>query len=456
MIGGVAGGAIAIAILVFFAWWMRRRIVKRRSSLLTPLSLEVPSNEYEKRPYVIKPGSIGPTPRSEKLKAVVGDKMNDFRGRMHALAAPVTRDRGNPQYTQAVSSHSRVNSLSVVAQEPSITTRDRFFDWWARVRANTSFNWRILKNGKDAAGVQRDPLPKERKPNAAANSGAQPDFLTLLGMDDRELDREALRRRMSGGRASGSTGSLGNLLGPLNFMGSHTLDDPFSDLHSIYSSSKPAPLVVNQAGNPFGDAYALREPPATTLKTATYVGDMRRSHGRFASEVALPPPLPPPPRVPSTIYGSSNSDDGRRESLVSVESFATRRTRFRSDPFDLERPELLARARAAALRSPAGSSMNVHIGSDTDSKRGSVESPAGAHMRSESFTSKYSSKYSSGLSFDEWSDPGPDVGPASTDGPEARESPTQGWRDRQEREAAAKKTAVRGSVRSGDSVGKAF
>lgn len=46
---------------------------------------------------------------------------------------------------------------------------------------------------------------------------------------------------------------------------------------------------------------------------------------------------------------------------------------------------------------------------------GNVRKPVGAHVRAESFTSKYSSGVS-GTSLRGWADPGPDVGPGAKGG----------------------------------------
>jgi hypothetical protein len=297
-----------------------------------------------------------------------------------------------------------------------------------------------LGNSSIGRGIGNNDIGNYSSSAEKRDMSAQPDFLTLLNMDERELDREAQRRRASLSRRNGSAGSTDQFLGRLNL--SFGSDDPFSDANALaHTSAKPAPLVVSQGNNPFSDANAIREP-----KPSTYIADIRRSRGQSVSNNSTAG------RQPSTMY--------RRESAGSVSDFADRRNKFRSDPFDLERPELLAGARAA--KNSITSSMGATAGSDSRSSRvsggvgtGGIRKPAGAHTRTDSFTSKYSS----GVSMGDWSDPGPDVGPAASrfDGPEQRPSPTQGWRDRLEREAAAKGDVGRSnSVGSGKSVGKAM
>ncbi|KAK3941192.1 hypothetical protein QBC46DRAFT_259209 [Diplogelasinospora grovesii] len=432
--GGVIGGVVAISVVAFFVWWWRRRVLKkRRSTLLTPLDLDPRlGRRDEKGEYVINRGSIGPTPMSEKLKAAVGYNMKKVRGRLSRIVtrsnagsqSNVNLDRGNSQFMEPAvsdSTHSRANSSALLSGGGAkvTSTKDRFVDWWTRLTADMKFNWRLREkdNNFDNVPTQTRNITNEKM--GAAMSSGQPDFLTLLSMDDRELDQEAQRRRASISRRNGgSAGSAEHFLGGLSL---NLGENPFSDVNALpHTSAKPPPLVVSQPNNPFSDANAIRDPPPPAMPRGNYVADIRRSRGQSDSNTRG--------RQPSTIYA--------RDSVASVESFGTRRNKFRSDPFDLERPELLGNNKNSITSSTAGTAGSSGSGSR-------VSRPAGAHMRSESFTSKYSS----GISLGDWSDPGPDVGPAAGAAaaaarwPEPRESPTQGWRDRLERGAAANANA---------------
>lgn len=453
--GGVIGGVVALSIAAFVIWWWRRRVIKkRRSTLLTPL--DAANYRDEKGAYVINRGSIGPTPMGEKFRAALGYNAKKIRGRMSRLvtkkgsAPSVNLDRGNSQFMDPANSHSRATSAGTI-NGPEVTTKDRFVDWWSRLTADMNFNWRTRDNAPSGNMSSTRGIGNSSGSGNYNSEGekrdfsAQPDFLTLLNMDERELDREAQRRRASLSRKNGSAGSTDQFLGRLNL--SFGADDPFSDANALaHTSAQPAPLVVSQGNNPFSDANAIREP-----KPSTYVAEMRRSRGQSVSNGTAANNG----RQPSTVY-----QQGQRMSGGSVNDFAGRRNKFRSDPFDLERPELLAGARAA--KNSITSSTAGTAGSESRGSRisggvgtGEIRRPAGAHTRSESFTSKYSS----GVSMGDWSDPGPDVGPAATkwDGPEPRASPTQGWRDRLEREAASKGNVGRNnSVGSQRSVGKAM
>lgn len=464
--GGVIGGVLLISMVAFFGWWWRRRVAKkRRSTLLTPLTIDNALGPDEKGAYVINRGSIGPTPRAERFKAALGYNMRKINGSISRIVTrggsrgsanpSVDMNRGNSQFMEpaATDSNIRPGSSAATGRSPGVTARDRFMDWWTRLTADISFNWR-LKNRKNPNSDDLFGSPRgmnEKQAGGSGPPGTTPDFLTLLGMDDRELDREAQRRRMSpsrqrGGSASSSDRFLGGL--NLNFGGSSGSDDPFSDANAIaHISAKPAPLVVSQTDNPFSDANAIPAVP----KPGTYVAEMRRSRGQSVGGG----------RPPSSAVGAGAGAGagGYRESGASVESFSTRRNKFRSDPFDLERPELLGRGGAGgggSMSSSAGATVGSSSRISGGVGTGDVRRPAGAHTRADSFTSKYSS----GISMGDWSDPGPDVGPAAArgggwEGPEQRESPTQGWRTRLERESLAKR-GRRTSGGSQGSVGKAM
>lgn len=437
--GGVIGGVVAISLFAFFIWWWRRRrLRKRRSTLLTPLDLVSSFDRDEKGGYVITRGSIGPTPVTEKVRAALGSNFKKIRGHIRNRTAPsVNLDRGTSQFIDPASTRSRANS-GIIGVEP--TAKDRFRGWW------TGLGMKSTRRGNSI---------QERSPGAAqekkAGLGAQPDFLTLLNMDDRELDREAQRRRASISRLNGSASSTDNFLGGLDL--SFGSDNPFSDANAIaHTSAKPAPLAVNQnsAANPFSDTNAIRDPSPPMPKPTTYVANIRRS--RSNSTVAG--------RQPSTVYNYNN-----RESIGSLRSMATattanQRNKFRSDPFDLERPELLGGAATTTTKTttnlPRINSIST-TNSSTAATAGSTQTPdprppGRARTRADSFTSRYSkySKYSSGVSdgdaaasMGDWSDPGPDVGPAATAGqwvvPDGNGSAVQGWRERlaRERDAAA-------------------
>lgn len=442
---------------------------------MTPLSVDPTYGPGgEKAGYNIDRGSIGPTPRTEKLRAALGANLSKLRGRFSQMTTrsgastpSVNMNRGNSQFMEPVSTHSRQNSSVLPGAPDNLTAKDRFMDWWSHLTADIGFKWKM--RNPQSINSSNDPFSSRGMSEKKAPLANKPDFLTLLNMDDGELDREAQRRRASRMKGSGSSAEhfLGGL--SLNFG-----DDPFSDSNAIaHQSAKPAPLAVSQGNNPFSDANAI--PGPVVPKPSTYVADIRRSRGQ---SVSGPPPNSTDPRRSrgKSISGarppSNTAGFGMygRESTASVDSFATRRNKFRSDPFDLERPELLSRPNVPSSNvSTAGSSaprFSDFDGSNSNSSSSrfsngvgtspaaAVRKPVPTHSRRES----YSSKYSSGVSMGDWSDPGPDVGPAANRWDSStRSSPTEGWRDEEEQAQSARTgTARRQSQGSQRSVGKAL
>lgn len=461
--GGVIGGVVAVSILAFFIWWWRRRLLrKRRSTLLTPLDIVPSFDRDEKGGYVITRGSIGPTPMTEKVKAALGQNFRKIRGHIRNKTAPsVNLDRGPSQFIDPASAPSRMNSVS---RGGEATAKDSLKGWWSRVMGGMSFNWRARNNKAEADSGMNARGLQEKKTGV----GSQPDFLTLLNMDNRELDREAQRRRASLSRINGSGSSTDRFLGGLDLNFSSASDNPFSDANAIaHTSAKPAPLAVgnnNTSTNPFSDANAIPGPSlpsssATTAgipKPATYISTIRRSRGQSVGGASTV-------RQPSTAYYT-------RDSVGSVATVTTtnQRNKFRSDPFDLERPELLLSGGPAGMRkSSVTSSTAGTAGSITEvNPNPEPRRPMGAMTRAtraESFTSKYSSGISV-ASLGDWSDPGPDVGPGASGGSgvgDKRVSPMQAWRERVEREQQAGSGNGNGSGRrtsggSQGSVGKAM
>lgn len=586
--GGVVGGIAIMALVGFLLWfWRKRAMRRRRSTLLTPLGAETGGNRFgrggdisrgqldEKGAYIIDRGSLGPTPRAEKLRAGLAYRFQALQGRMSRFmgsggaavggfsrsggssgAPSVNLNRGNSQFMDPLPTHSRNSSGNTSGgggvgmgmggggggaggggggagarnsgprnvggglglrgtEEPTI--RDRLVDWWGGVagsvggvfgRAKGVAPWRNRgsADSDDLFGPRETPNltlargfgggsppmasvknnnnnnPAKRAPPAANAKPGQPDFLTLLGMDDGQLDREAARRRNersgNGGGGGGGRGPTGKKGSTDHFLGGLGLglsfDDPFSDSNAIgggragdHDSAKPSPLVVSRGDNPFSDRNAIggRPPAAAVLKPSTYVADVRRSRGRSVDDKAPPGAAMQPGRAASVRPGSGPFAGGppraggaiangraaaqaamlERESVASVDSFATRRNKFRSDPFDLERPELLASRSAKVTSSNLSTAGSSQPRESVGTGLSGVRRPGPARQRGDSF----SSKYSSGVSLGDWSDPGPDVGPAATrwgsgsSGSRQGESPTTPWRpsaggggaDQQRREA---------------------
>ncbi|KAI0453927.1 hypothetical protein F5B21DRAFT_265502 [Xylaria acuta] len=402
--GGVIGGLALISIIAFLLWFWRKRLMKkRRSTLLTPLSTGQANGRGEKGPYIISRNSLGPTTIPEKVRAVVGYNYHRLRGRVNSLVTrspkpSVDLNRGNSQFGLPGTPASRSAPRAGVSTDDATTTKGRFLDWWGRLTEDGNLNWK-LRNDPKGGRPNNDTYTSMSKVAQPRKKGSQPDFLTLLSMDE-EQQRGADNNTAAGNSNPRRSQSLGNdhFLGGLGL--NFDIENPFSDSNAMsHDSAKVKPLAVlgPEASNPFSDANALPAParPANTSNAgglATYVQNIRRSRGYSVSAANTRPPSST--RMPS-MY---------RESRVSVETSDTRRNKFRSDPFDLDRPELFAQSPESG---PGPSTRSGYGGSN---ERVALPVPRVAHARNESFTSKYSSGVSS---MGEWSDPGPDVGPAA-------------------------------------------
>lgn len=433
-----------IGLIAFFIWFWRRRILrKRRSTLLTPLSADPSFGAAlgEKRgPYAMARGSLGLTPRSNKVKDSLRSQLDRVRGRFdtikrsgsirsnasHTSGRSVDMNRGNSQFMDTspmMNGRKGSNASAMPTSRPDdMSIKERVMDIWGRFRGGQPNTPTLEDQNRNDIFAARGLGGSIKSSNSASSKTRpltnKPDFLTLLNMDDGELDREAQRRRVSRTRDGG-----GGSLGGLNL----DLGNPFSDANAIPRKQGAGPLVVPAADNPFSDTNAMAEP--TVPKPASYISDVRRSRGmsvgtasvdleksydlhglRVVNEVSRPP-------SGVTGVGGNPSMYYNRDSSVSLESFATKRNKFRSDPFDLEP---LSYVSDNPLTRPAMPDTKGRY-SDTDSisvayrgsSSGAPKLPAAAHTRN---ASDLSSRYTSGISdatFDEWSDPGPDVGPGA-------------------------------------------
>lgn len=452
--GGVVGGVAVISLVAFLIWfWRRRMLRKRRSTLLTPLSADPGFGRDRQGGYLIERDSIGPTPRSTKVKVALRAQYSRVRGRIARSGSvrsisstnsgrSVDMNRGNSQFMDVspVVDRGRKNSSAApLGDGANPSFKDRITAVLVKLKGPQMRDpgWNENKNDIFAARGLGGSMKEKDNPRTRPVTN-KPDFLTLLNMDDTELDREAQRRRLSRTRG----GSDSSMLRGLNFSFGQ---DPFSDANAIASNSaKPAPFLVSGANNPFSDANAIPG-PSYAPQPSSYVADIRRSRGQSVGttvdlnqvmDLRVVNGVSRPPSGVTARPGGYESTMYMRESAVSAasfESFNTRRNKFRSDPFDLEplsqSPTSFDRsAVASSTFSTAGGSFgagrfpstsgSIPIGHE--SSMGGRAAPGGdvirkplpaAHARDNSLgSSKYTSGVSEG-SMDDWSDPGPDVGP---------------------------------------------
>ncbi|KAI1180982.1 hypothetical protein F4777DRAFT_596166 [Nemania sp. FL0916] len=393
--GGVIGGLVLLSIVTFLMWFVRKRLIKkRRSTLLTPLSTGPASGGDEKGPYMSR-NSLGPATLSGKVRAMVGSNYHRLRGRVNSLVTrspnPSTgRDRDSPQFGLSSTPVTR-SGTGIGASTAAVITKDRFVDWWGRLFEDGNFNWKLQNDpGSEHPDDTSRDLSKTPQPREI---GSQPNFLALLSMDEQQQQQSFGGNIVTtGSNNSRRSQSLGNdhFLGGLGL--NFDAEDPFADSNAMtHDSAKVMPLSVSGPGpqNPFSDANALSTPARPVSNNhsrasgpITYVQNIRRSRGYSASAATTRLPSRASARRTPSLY---------RESGVSVETSDTRRNKFRSDPFDLDGPELLSQAPGS-------------------NPQGLPNMPQPAQVRRQSFTSRYSSGVST---MGDWSDPGPDVGPAA-------------------------------------------
>jgi hypothetical protein len=347
------------------------------------------------------------------LKSKVARDRNDTPG--------VNLNRGNSQFLDGpIPQHSRNNSV-LSSNAAHVTLKEKATDWWERLGEKLNFNWRLRRKTEEFA----DPFASARSMSEKqAKMNNLPDFSQLLGMDEGNLQLQAEERRTSLPRGTSTLGSLG-----LSF-GSITNPDPFVD---------PSPTPKKTKENPFSDpSDPFLDPPSrpepSIPKGNTYIADIRRSHGQSIDATTTsnnasasiyqtrPPSTLAGSRYPSTI---APSRDSYRDTVFSTFS-NVRKGKGRSDPFDLERPELWRpRVETQDMYPPA---LNATI---TQAQRGGFPANTSGKAqgilgidfngqpgkRVDSDLTYNSSKYSSMISgLSQWGDPGPDVEPGSLDG----------------------------------------
>jgi hypothetical protein len=402
----------------------------------------------EKGFYEIDSASVGPSKRSAKWKAEAGYQkgkvskivttvridLENFVSSLESKVAgkrsdtpSVNLNRGNSQFLDGpIPQHSRNNS--VLSNITHITARDRLNAWWDRVTENMAFSWYLRRQAKEPV----DPFAAARSmTDKQANIDRQPVFSQLLGTGDRELSLPAERRRPSLSSSISNLGSLG-----LDFE-SH---DPFADPVPAAKSQTVGwvPPNPNSSSSPFSDP--VPQPERSIPKAKTYISDIRRSRGLSvdagndtsayaANNTAYrPPSTATGSRYPSSI---APSRDSYRDTVFSAFSSNARKGKGRSDPFDLERPELWhskilpvqeikrssTRPRGASIEGRESTDMYPNPLQPNPVRKSSMRVTAIRRTDSNDPQPRivsnnwYASKYSSGVSnIGDWGDPGPDLG----------------------------------------------
>ncbi|PSR90851.1 hypothetical protein BD289DRAFT_452104 [Coniella lustricola] len=423
IVGGVVGGVMGIGLIALLIWFWRRQIKKRRrSTLLTPLSTE-PWSGYgsrEKRGFLLGQDSQGPTLRSAGIKSKVRAQYGRVRGDIgtrlrsgsvhsissHKSGRSVDMNRGNSQYMNAspLISHGRSGSLALSgADESNTTIKDQITGVFSRIigqsrTQESGFNEKNdIFSARGLHGSRNYTSPNSRQVLNA------PDFLTLVNMDDAELASGAPQQRRHSRIRGGSEGSA------MTKKSQQSSINPFSDIHAV--------------------------PGPTGTQPSTYIQDMRRSRGQslgagsidlskvydvrglhIVNDTSNPAASREASRLSSDQVSNAPalSNFSGRESLVSdlsiAPTFAAKRNKFRSDPFDLEELSTSLPSNTGYPPLPFAAAAAV-ANAEASSNSGRLSRPQAAHTR---HISDGSSKYTSGVAdgvYDDWSDPGPDIGP---------------------------------------------
>ncbi|KFY82912.1 hypothetical protein V500_10260, partial [Pseudogymnoascus sp. VKM F-4518 (FW-2643)] len=334
LVGGIVGGLSFIALIgCLWLYFMRRR--RSRDTLLTPLwvqSEKGPPTAY----YEIDNASVGPTSLGSKWKAKATSRYHGVVGGFTALSSKISHkpspsvnlNRGTSQFLAPALTHSRTSS-SISHPPTALTRRERARDWWDRLTADAVFNWALSRHTKPTSAEPPSHFTRSRSASPSARAPSQ-DLTQYLASKDREMrdaDVAGLlpdhRRSISLPPPTRSREDFGN--GSLGIDFSDT-GNPFSDPLPGLASTPGRTLAPNPFADPSPAAALSRPQPSVGT---TYVADVRRSRGQSFST----------PRHPSVRASRERSRD--RDTMLSSGTTNTRRGKGRSDPFDLERPELL-------------------------------------------------------------------------------------------------------------------
>ncbi|KAF7876591.1 hypothetical protein EAF04_001678 [Stromatinia cepivora] len=436
VIGGILGGIGFLALIGLIIFFCRRRRKSKKKSLLTPLTTGTRDQFYDidkkaqGQYYDIYDDSVGSAGRGTNFKAQIGGAATTFGAGLAGIGSTlrshvqpgnkptVNLDRGNSQFFEApIPYHSRNNS-SASAHSLHYAVKDRADDFTNKIKGVFRTTQR----------EENDPFAMARGMSEKQTNFSRPqDFGNLMDMDDRNLLMKAERRRLSLSTNSGSGQMLGSL--GLDF---GIPQDPFAD-------PVPRTAISNSNVNPFADPNtwdSISRPDPAIPRTNTYISDVRRSRGEsldsttrghknapssvYGPAAYRTPSISNVSRYPSSMAPSTESF---RDTLYSTASNInnTRRVARRSDPFDLERPELWLPVLANSVpksNSPALLERGLDLYPDPllmpNSKPGQapimpIQKVVANSTRVPS-QGTYESRYSSRTSMGDWGDPGPDVG----------------------------------------------
>lgn len=359
------GGLAFIGLFGFLLIMYLRRRTRRRDSFLTPLDSDPGDMARSSTPEAT---GLDKLKNQFSSKVVdVGGTFSDFRAKATGQKKSVNMNRGNSQFLERIPQHSR--NSSVRSTQSGHGVGERFGDWFERVKADLFSGLRREKEFVDPFTAAREkrastvPLPLVLRSNT--------DFSQLLAMEERE-------RQVAAEEQQAQQEGFGRMVNG----GKILPQDPFAD-----------PPV---AENPFTDPsnVVVSTPKPSQPSSSGYFAHVRRSSVQSAA-----------PSIES-LYPSSYAPDrdsfGYRDTYMSSATNG-RKTKGRSDPFDLEKLRLDAAP-------PVPGPFVTEYFYTKAKKKPRVLSATNSELGDQG---TYSSKYPSGTLSDYWGDPGPDLGPGS-------------------------------------------
>ncbi|PHH87471.1 hypothetical protein CDD83_8838 [Cordyceps sp. RAO-2017] len=346
-IAGISAGSFAVVLLLAVLFWFLRKSMAKRRENRIPSPFSRSSSQRRGGDTASGIGdNLGAEIRTEKPEPALTFLGIHPRSRATATNGPmVDENQGSSQFWEA-SAIPRDEPASYHSAPNVLTMKDRVMDWWSRRAEDRDFNTRVR-----------------------GDQGGLPDGtvgVRNMGVDTPPNNRPELGLNVDG------FGSL----------------DPFADINAMSDHPMYARQIVQDgSSNPFADPSAVPTPLYGRHNPAYYTAVSRLgSHSRSQSA-----------SVRNSQYSAHpmmyRPNSAARDSLQSVESFADRRNKFRSDPFDLELDGVMPNASDVAQMPPLNGMSSIYS----------------SHTRAGSLPSSH---YTSGVSMSDWSIADVETGPA--------------------------------------------
>ncbi|PHH59741.1 hypothetical protein CDD81_2609 [Ophiocordyceps australis] len=362
--GGIVGvsiGSFVVVslVIVLVLLWRKKSARRRGNRMLSPFS-----RGTDRDPATDSVGPMADAVAFDKERSHFGSAFPFNSGNAIPRAAIARASMAKPDSQLPAASQAPRLEQGTAASRPALTgltVKDRVVDWWSRKAEDKEFDERVRDNRRAASNISRGISMPHR------GIDPRPEFLPGLhfGLDGSETwdpfsDSYATTESVPYRTQTGLAVEAG------------AVQNPFADVNVV-----PTPLHMHrtdQSNAAMSSPWVGRSPSAASHKLGRAIGS------------------------PSSVV--------LRESLQSNESFADRRDKFRSDPFDLELESRLIPSATAIAEMPH------HTGSSliqsNELRHGSIAS----------------SRYTSGVTASEWGDVAPFELPMTSTRREGEQSAT--------------------------------